>query len=65
MKTAEFDLYAADPDLIIFQNYGDEADYSKIIERIRTRTKAEVALQTDHLTTWGLATRRSQRFPLG
>ena len=54
VKTSEYDLYPADPDLVIFQDYGDEPDYEKIIKRIRTRTKAEVALQTDHLNTWGV-----------
>lgn len=54
VKSAEYDLYPADPDLVIFHDYGDEPDYEKIIQRIRTRTKAEVALQTDHLASWGI-----------
>jgi hypothetical protein len=62
VKTAQFDLYAADPDLIIFQDYGDEPDYLRIIREIRTQTKAEVALQTDHLTSWGLQPREEKSF---
>jgi hypothetical protein len=54
VKSAEYDLYPANPDLIVFHDYGDEPDYEKIIRRIRARTKAEVALQTDHLTNWGV-----------
>jgi hypothetical protein len=53
VKTAEYDIYPADPDLVIINDYGDELDYENIIRGIRSRTKAEVALQSDHLITWG------------
>lgn len=49
VKTAEADLYPFYPDLVIFHVYGDHRDYESIIRRIRERTTADVALQTDHL----------------
>jgi hypothetical protein len=37
------------PDLVIFHDYGAEKDYEEIVKTIRTRSAAEVILQTDHL----------------
>jgi hypothetical protein len=50
-KTAEFDLYSFYPDLVIFHVYGSHSDYERIIRNIRTRTTAEVLMQTDHINT--------------
>jgi hypothetical protein len=36
------------PDLVLFHVYGDQKNYETIIEAIRSRTAAEIALQTDH-----------------
>jgi hypothetical protein len=52
-KTAEFDLYSFGPDLVIFHVYGSHTDYDRIIHNIRTRTTAEVLMQTDHINTPG------------
>lgn len=37
------------PDLILFHDYGNEPDYEAIIRLIRSRTTAEIAIQTDHI----------------
>jgi hypothetical protein len=50
VKTAEADLYPFYPDLLIFHVYGDHREYENIIRAVRTRTTAEVLMQTDHLT---------------
>ena len=49
---AEHDLYPWYPDLVIFHVYGAHDDYERIIRSIRTRTTAEVLMQTDHVTRW-------------
>ncbi len=46
---AENDVVSFYPDLILFHDYGNEADYEKIIQTIRRKTTAEIALQTDHM----------------
>lgn len=43
------DVVAFYPDLILFHDYGNEADYEFIIETIRKITTAEIAIQTDHM----------------
>ncbi len=43
------DLVPLAPDLVLFHDYGNEADYETIIRTIRERTTAEVAVQTDHV----------------
>lgn len=50
VKTAEADLDAFQPDLLIFHVYGSHLDYEKIFQRLRARTCADVILQTDHIT---------------
>jgi hypothetical protein len=45
----ENDLVPLSPHLILFHDYGGEEDYEKIIRIIRSRTTAEVAVQTDHV----------------
>ncbi len=49
-KTAEADVYPFYPDLVIFHVYGSHLDYEKLIQGIRSRTVADVILQTDHIT---------------
>lgn len=49
----ENDVVSFYPDLILFHDYGNEADYEKIIQTIRRRTTAEIALQTDHMAAQG------------
>lgn len=46
---AENDVVSFYPDLILFHDYGNEPDYEKIIQTIRRKTTAEIALQTDHM----------------
>lgn len=50
VKTAETDLYAFQPDLLIFHVYGAHDKYEDIIRRTRERTTAEILIQTDHVT---------------
>ncbi len=52
VNTAEHDLYAFYPDLLIFQVYGANQQYEEIIANVRRRTTAEVLMQKDHLTAW-------------
>ena len=47
--TAANDIISFYPDLILFHDYGNEEDYEKIIRMIRTRTTADIAIQTDHM----------------
>lgn len=47
--TVENDVVSFYPDLILFHDYGNEPDYEKIIQIIRRRTTAEIAVQTDHM----------------
>lgn len=49
VKVAEHDLYPWYPDLVIFHVYGANNTYEEIIRNIRTRTTAEVLMQTDHV----------------
>lgn len=47
--TVENDIVSFYPDLILFHDYGNEEDYERIIQIIRSRTTSEIALQTDHM----------------
>ncbi len=49
VRTAETDLYAFQPDLLIFHVYGAHDKYEDIIRRTRERTCAEILMQTDHV----------------
>lgn len=44
------DVYAWNPDLILFHVYGSHTSYETIVKGFKERTKAEVLLQTDHRT---------------
>jgi hypothetical protein len=50
VKTVEMDVSSFYPDLVLFHVYGDQHNYEAIIKTIRSRTVAEVVLQTDHYT---------------
>lgn len=52
VRTFEHDLPAFYPDLVVFHVYGGDREYEEIIRGIRSRTTAEVLMQTDHLTAW-------------
>lgn len=49
----ENDVVSFYPDLILFHDYGNEEDYEKIIQIIRRKTTAEIALQSDHMAMQG------------
>jgi hypothetical protein len=48
VRTTEQDIAAFYPDLIIFHVYGDHRAYEKILRMFRSKTAADVILQTDH-----------------
>ena len=56
IKPSEHDIFAFYPDLVIFHVYGADKPYEAIIRSIRSRTTAEVLMQTDHITKWPPAT---------
>jgi len=47
------DVISFYPDLILFHDYGNEADYESIIQTIHKITTAEIAVQTDHMAVQG------------
>ena len=48
LRATEQDISAFYPDLIVFHVYGNHHSYEKIIRLFRSRTAADVILQTDH-----------------
>ena len=48
VRTTEQDIAAFYPDLIVFHVYGDHRAYEKIIRLFRSRTAADIIVQTDH-----------------
>lgn len=42
------DILSFYPDLIIFHVYGSHHDYERILQKMRTLTTADIAIQTDH-----------------
>lgn len=48
-RMVENDVLPLYPDLVIFHDYGNEPDYETIIRAIRSKTGAEIAVQTDHV----------------
>lgn len=54
-KTVEMDVSTFYPDLVLLHIYGSNQMYDSVLSTIRSRTAAEVAIQTDHYTgesTW-------------
>jgi hypothetical protein len=49
-KTVELDVSSFYPDLVLFHVYGSPDSYEMILKTIRSRTAAEIAIQTDHYT---------------
>jgi hypothetical protein len=47
-RTLDSNVFPFYPDLIVFHDYGAEADYEWIVKEFKSRTTAEIALQTDH-----------------
>lgn len=54
-RVAEHDIPAFYPDLVLFHVYGAHDKYEEILKLIRTRTTAEVLVQTDHADKWPVA----------
>lgn len=53
IRTVERDMVTFLPDLVLFHVYGPRPEYEQVIRAIRTRTAADVAIQTDHVNTVG------------
>lgn len=49
-KTVEMDVSTFYPDLVLLHIYGSHIAYDSVLYTIRSRTAAEVAIQTDHFT---------------
>ena len=49
-KTVEMDVSSFYPDLVLLHIYGSNTAYDSVLYTIRSRTTAEVAIQTDHYT---------------
>ncbi|WP_174274568.1 hypothetical protein [Sphingomonas bacterium] len=49
-RTVERDIDEVYPDLIVFHAYGDHRAYERVIKAMRTRTAAEIIVQSDHVT---------------
>jgi hypothetical protein len=49
-KTVEMDVSSFYPDLVLLHIYGNDKMYDSVLHTIRSRTAAEVAIQTDHYT---------------
>ncbi len=47
-KTVEMDVSSFYPDLVLLHIYGNNKDYEAVLNTIRSRTAAEVAIMTDH-----------------
>jgi len=52
VRTMHYDVIPFYPDLLIFHVYGAHDKYEDIIREIRSRTTAEVIMQSDHANTW-------------
>jgi hypothetical protein len=52
VKTMHYDVFSFYPDLIVFHVYGSHTEYENIIKEFRTRTAAEVIMQSDHANKW-------------
>jgi len=49
-KTVEMDVSSFYPDLVLLHIYGDNHCYETVLNTIRRRTAAEIAIMTDHYT---------------
>ena len=49
IRPAEHDIYPFYPDLVIFHVFGANQQYEQIIQSIRSRTTAELLMQTDRV----------------
>lgn len=49
-KTVEMDVSFFYPDLVLLHIYGSDKMYDSVLHTIRSRTTAEIAIQTDHYT---------------
>ena len=61
IRTVERDVGTFDPDLVIFHVYGPQAEYERIIRWIRGHTRAEVAIQNDHVNAYPENEQQKQR----
>lgn len=65
VRPAEHDLYPFYPDLLIFHVYGANDKYEEIIRNVRSRTTAEVLMQTDHVAAAGVTDKPDEKADKG
>ncbi len=52
VRTMDYDLIPFYPDLLVFHVYGASDKYEEIIRKVRSRTTAEIIMQSDHANIW-------------
>jgi len=52
IRTLHYDVIPFYPDLLVFHVYGAHDKYEEVIREIRTRTTAEIIMQSDHANVW-------------
>jgi len=63
VRTLHYDVIPFYPDLMVFHVYGPVDKYEELIREIRTRTTAEIIMQSDHANKWPPDTRQTHRTP--
>ncbi len=63
VRTLHYDVIPFYPDLMVFHVYGPVDKYEELIREIRTRTTAEIIMQSDHANKWPSDTRQTHRSP--
>jgi len=57
VRTLHYDVIPFYPDLMVFHVYGPVDKYEEVIREIRSRTTAEIIMQSDHAHVWPEGTR--------
>jgi hypothetical protein len=52
VRTVDYDVIPFYPDLLVFHVFGAHDKYEEFIREVRSRTAAEVIMQSDHATAW-------------
>ena len=56
LHTSEADVFPFNPDLVIFQGYGDQNAYRSLVASIRARTTSDILLINNHYVYWDSVT---------
>jgi hypothetical protein len=63
VRTLHYDVIPFYPDLMVFHVYGPVDKYEELIREIRSRTTAEIIMQSDHAHKWPGDTRENHHTP--